>query len=105
MHRRGRVEQRLHDPPGLFDTVLAREAGVVADHRRMEQHLVRRRTLATLLGEPHVEAEGLRATPIGPSRVDAEPDARRRVELDHELIGLRCTVAGEPETEPGWALE
>ena len=39
--RRRRVEQRLHDPPRLLDAVLAREARALADHRRVEQHLVR----------------------------------------------------------------
>ena len=32
VHRRRRVEQRLHDPPGLLDAVLAREARRVAAH-------------------------------------------------------------------------
>ena len=43
--RRRGVEQRLHDPPRLLDAVLAREARAVADHRRVQQHLVRRRRL------------------------------------------------------------
>ena len=49
LDRRGVVEQRLHDPPGLLDPVLAGE--VRACHRAIaavEQHLVRRRALAAL---------------------------------------------------------
>ena len=43
VHRRRRVEQRLHDPPRLLDAVLAGEARAVADQRRVQQHLVGRR--------------------------------------------------------------
>ena len=46
---RRRVEQRLHDPPGLLDAVLPREARRLADHRRVEQHLVGRRALTALV--------------------------------------------------------
>src|SRR6202035_4811748 len=38
------VEQRLHDAPGLFDVVLAREVAAVAPQRGLEQDLLRRRT-------------------------------------------------------------
>ena len=54
--RRRRVEQRLQDPPGLLDAVLAGEARAVAVHRGVQQHLVGRRALPALLGELHVEA-------------------------------------------------
>ena len=40
--RRWRVEQRLHDPPGLVDPVLPGEAGAVAAQRSVQEHLVRR---------------------------------------------------------------
>ena len=53
--RRGRVEKRLHDPPGLLDAILPGEARAVADHRRVEQHLVRRGSLPPLFRELHVE--------------------------------------------------
>src|SRR4051794_27744556 len=47
-------KQRLHDPPGLLDAVLPREAQAVAGHRGLESHLVEGRALAALLGEIHV---------------------------------------------------
>ena len=55
-----RVEQRLHHPPGLLDAVLAREALAVADHRRVQEHLVRCGALTAFLGELHVELDRLR---------------------------------------------
>src|SRR5580765_8313208 len=44
--RRG-VEQRLHDPPRLLDSVLSREACRLSDQRGVEQDLVRSRPLPT----------------------------------------------------------
>ena len=64
-----RVEQRLHDSPGLLDAVLAGEAGAVAEHGGVQQHLVGGRPLAALVGELHVERDGLRALGRGPACV------------------------------------
>ena len=50
VHRRRRVEQRLHDAPGLLDAVLAREALAVTDHRRVQEHFIGRRALTAFLG-------------------------------------------------------
>ena len=65
----------------------------VADHRRVQQHLVRRRALAALQRELHVELDRRRAGDVRAVRVDDQPDPRRRVELDDELVRLRVAVA------------
>src|SRR4030095_6411374 len=104
VHRRWGVEQRLHDPPGLLDAVLPREAGAVADHRRLEQHLVGRRALTALFRELHVELDPCPARLVGPVRWHEEPDPGRRVELDHELVGLRLAV-DDAEAHLWWMLE
>ena len=83
------VDQGRHDPPGLLDVVLAGEAGAVADHRGVQEHLVGRRPLAALLGELHVEVDLLRRGVVAALGVDQQPDPGGRVELDHELVGLR----------------
>ena len=88
MHRRRRVEQRLHDPPVLLDAVLAREARAVAAHRGVEQDLVRRRALAALVRELHVQRDPLGLDRLAALGVDDHPDAGRRVELDDDLVRL-----------------
>jgi hypothetical protein len=67
-----RIEERLHDPPRLLDAVLAGEAGGVPDHGRMEQDLVRRRPLAALFGELHVERDHVHTHRVRPVRVEDE---------------------------------
>ena len=101
VHRRRRVEQRLHHAPLLLDRVLAREAEALADQRRVEQHLVGRRALAALGGELHVELD--RAGAVRAMRLDDEPDAGRRVELDDELV--RLGVVERREAQLRRALE
>ena len=60
--RRRGVEQRLDDPPALLDVVLAGEMRWRRPTQRgVEQHLVRRRALAALLRELHVELDLVRA--------------------------------------------
>ena len=97
---RRRVQQRLHDPPGLLDPVLSREAGGVAHHRRVEQHLVRRRALAALLGELHVEGDLLGSSAVRAPRIELEPDPGGGVELHDDLIRLRPPVLLEGEPQP-----
>src|SRR4029450_1841580 len=63
---RRRIQQRLEHAPGLLAPVLAREPRAVAAHRRIEQDLVRGRTLAALQGELHVEVDGGGALLVGP---------------------------------------
>ena len=92
MHGRRRVEQRLHDPPRLLDTVLSREASALADHRGMQEHLVGSCTLTTHLGELHVEEDRCSLRRVGPVCVEHDPNASRRIEPDHELVGLRSSV-------------
>src|SRR5690242_1408052 len=57
MHRRRRVEQRLHDAPRLLDGVLSVEARAHAPDGSEQQHLVGRRALAALGRELHVEVD------------------------------------------------
>ena len=64
----------MHDPPCLLDAVLSREAGGVADHRGVEEHLVRRCALAALAGELHVELDLGGARGIRPVRREDRPD-------------------------------
>src|SRR5262245_30847068 len=90
MHRWRCIEQRLHDPPLLFDGVLAREARAVADERGFEQHFVRRRPLAAFLAELNVELD--RAGSVGAMSLDDEPDSRSRVELDHDLVRRHVAI-------------
>src|SRR6185436_20484244 len=99
-----RVEQRLHHPPGLLDAVLTREALAVANHRRMQEHLVRSRAFTAFLGELHVQLDRFRRGRSGAARVDDQPDPGRGVELDDELVRLR-PVALVPETEARRVLE
>ena len=46
--------------------------------------------LAALLGELHVEVDLLGLGRVAALRVDQQPDAGRRVELDDELVRLRA---------------
>src|SRR4029077_6330866 len=82
----------------------AAEPRLVADHGRVEEHLVGRRALATLGGELHVELD--RSDPSEAVRVRVAPDADPggRVEVDHELVGLGV-VTGWPESQTWRPLE
>src|SRR5436189_5424386 len=93
VHWRRRVQQRLEDPPRLLDAVLAGEPGAVADHRRLQQDLVRGRPLLALLAEFHVEVDGFRLDVPGALRVQHEPDPGSRVELDDDLVRVRAAGA------------
>ena len=64
----------------------------VADDRRVQQHLVRRRALAALVRELHVELDRAPGA-VGAMGVEHEPDPGRRVELDDELVRLRLALA------------
>ena len=100
VHRAGRLQQRRHHPPGLLDRVLAGERRAVSVHRGLQQNLVRRRPLAALVGELHVERDRLRATLVGAVGVDLEPDAGPRVELDDQLalLGRPALVGHEAKS-------
>src|SRR5262245_51650848 len=102
MYRRRGVEQRLKDPPRLLDGVLAGEPDALADERRVEQNLVRRRTLTAFRRELHVEVDAARA--VGAMRLQLEPNACRRVELDDQLVRLDLAVERR-EPESRWMLE
>ena len=111
MHRPWRVEQRLHDAPALVHGVLAIEARRIADHRRVQEHLVGRRALTSLRSEFDVERDLARACGIAPVRVELEAHARCRIQLDHDLVGFGVVVdvreaeAGRPpEDEPQLGL-
>ena len=45
----GVVQQRLHDPPGLFDAVLAGEQLVITGQRGVQQPLVGQQRLAEVM--------------------------------------------------------
>ncbi len=68
-------------------------------HRVEQQHLVGRRRLAALLGELDVEVDLLRAFQIGAVRVEDQARARRRIELDDELVRFRPAAAVLDEAE------
>jgi hypothetical protein len=91
--RRRLVQQRLHDSPRLLHAVLPSEARAVTDQRRMQQHLVRSWARTALLCKLHVELDRGGSDPVGPVRVENQPDPRRRVELDDELVRLGRAVA------------
>src|SRR5436189_1685059 len=100
VHWRRRVQQRLEDPPRLLDAVLAGEPGAVADHRRLQQDLVRGRPLPALLAEFHVEVDALRLDVAGSLGVEPQPDARAGIDLHHDLVGLRADGALWEEPQP-----
>ena len=58
----------------------------------MQEHFVRRGRLPTLVGELDVERHRLRPLRVTTVRVDDQPRAGRRVELDHELVTHRAAV-------------
>ena len=72
----------------------------VAAHRRAEEHLVRRRSLAALVRELHVELDACRVSSVGTPGVDDSPDSRGGVEAHHHLVRLGAVVARE-EAERG----
>ena len=74
-------------------------------HRGVQQHLVRGRPLAALLGELGVQGTASGPARVGAVRVDLEPNARRRIELDDELVGLRPAAVGNVKPEPRRMLE
>src|SRR3954454_7207094 len=57
VNRRGGVQERLEDAPALLDAVLTGESGALAGHRGVQQNLVRRRPLPSLLGELQVQVD------------------------------------------------
>ena len=91
------VEQRRHHPPALLDAVLASEALAVPDQRGVQQHLVRRRALAALLGELHVEADLLRFDGSCTLRLEQAAGPGRGIELDDQLARLRSRASREAE--------
>jgi hypothetical protein len=88
--RRG-VEQRLNYSPGLL---LAREGQAVADHRGVEEHLIRGRPFAALLRKLHVQVDSLGLHGVGAFCVHDQPDPGRGVELDDQLVGFRAPEPG-----------
>ena len=85
----------------LLDAVLTGERRAVADQRGVQQHLVGRRALPALLGELHVEGDLLGPAARRRVRVDDQPDAGDRVELDHELaLDRRAVPDRREEAEP-----
>ena len=74
MHRRWMLEQRRHHPPALLNPVLSGEALAIPGQRRVQEHLVGRRALATLGGELHIEVDLLRLDRLVALSVDQEPD-------------------------------
>ena len=71
MDRRRSVEQRLHDPPGLLDAVLARESGRIAGHGGVQKDLVGGRALTAHLCELDVEQDRRRRADVRPVGVAA----------------------------------
>src|SRR5512132_3409180 len=104
MNRRRRIEQRLHDPPLLLDSVLAGEPRAVTDDGRLQQYLVRGGPFTPLLRELHVQLDRRRSGDIRTVCVDDEPDAGRRVELDHELV-RRLPASAHAEAQLRSVLE
>src|SRR5205085_2375834 len=99
------IEQRLHDPPCLLDHVLAREVRAVAVERGLQEHLVRRGSLAALRRELHVELDHRRTRLIGAMGVEQDPDPRSRIDPEHDLAGLRPAAAHLDEVDSGRVLE
>src|SRR5690242_15109494 len=92
------VEQRLHDAPGLLDAVLPGEELMVAGQPGVQQPLVRFRGLAQLAGERGVQVD--RAPGLPGQRGQLQPQARVRVDPQHDLVGLGSGRLGQ-EGQPG----
>src|SRR3989440_13070087 len=105
MDRRRIVEQRFEDAPGLFDAVLSREAHAVTPYRVEQQHLVRRRSLSSLLGKLDVEMDRLGTLTVGAMGVEDQARARRGVQLDDDLVWLRAPAFVPEEAETGRMAE
>ena len=97
LDRPGRVEQRLHDPPGLLDRRPARLNRVLSPtHRGVQQDLVRRRPLAALGRRTPCRARSARSGPRSARWASTwKPDAGGGVELDDQLVGLGSWPAGQ----------
>jgi hypothetical protein len=99
----GRVfQQWLDDAPGLLDPVLPGEELMVADQRRVQQPLVRLGGLPQLAGERGVQVDG--APRLFGQRGQLQPQARVRVDPQHDLVGVRPGGQGE-EGQPGGAAQ
>ncbi len=105
MYRGRRVQQRLHDSPCLLDPVLAGEPHNLANHRSVQQHLVRGWPFAALLGKLHVEVDGLWDGRVCAPRLDSESDPSRRIEFDDKLARLRSSITHQAEAKPRRLLE
>jgi hypothetical protein len=96
------VEQRLHDAPGLLDAVLPGKVLMVAGERGVQQALVRLRRFAQLADEPGVQVNG--APGLFGQRRQLQPQARGRIDPQHDLIGLGPGRLAE-EGQPGRAAQ
>ena len=70
----------------------------IADQGRVQQDLVGRRALPAFLRELHIELDLGGAGFVCAVRVEDHPDAGARIDLEHDLAGLRPT-AGDIWTE------
>ena len=104
LHRRWRIQQRLHDAPLLFDAILSGEPQPPTPHRGLQQDFVGRRTLAALLSEFHIERHGLWFHALGAPSIQRQLYPGGRIELDDKLIRL-VGGRGQPETKPRRMLE
>ena len=104
--RRRRVEQRLHDPPGLLDPVLPGEAGAVA-------RAARRAGAPRTAWRPRRPASAnsmsrsIRPTAerVAAPCVQDQPDPGRRVQLDDDLVRFRSAVPCTPKPSRGGRLK
>src|SRR5262245_58026266 len=102
---RRRVEQRLYHAPGLLHGVLPCEVAGIALHRGLEEHLVRRRPVASEGRELHVELDGPEPIAVRRLRLHPEPRARTRPYPQNELVRLGTGGIAGHEAQPRRRVE
>ena len=76
----GKVEQRIQNPPGLLDRVLAGEVALVSLHGRVEQLLVGSWDALTIAAEVDVQIDRPQSRPVGSLCMQHPARARSRVD-------------------------
>src|SRR5665811_958192 len=88
----GPVEQRIQDPPGLLDRVLAGEVALVSPYCCIQQFLIRSWHALTIAAEFHVEIDWSQPRSVGLLGMQYPTRTRSGVDEQDDLVGIDVLV-------------